>query len=236
MYKGVWVWLVMWGVCCGSETLTLVVDPAHGGRDPGVVSTHGAAEKDIVLEYAKAIAEHAKFEVDITVLLTRQGDDTIDFDERVAMANRVGAHVFVSLHMDALPSTTLAGVKLWVTKRASRAVRRRGAKRRPLLWEYVQFGLIKKSRRFAQDIMAEWYGLGNDLYRTVPEEWGSVLDPSIGRAPLRGLRGTAMPALCVNLGYLSSEADEQRLRDPTWKGLIAEAVLRGTRRFLRARP
>ena len=91
----------------------IVLDPGHGGKDPGAIGVGGVAEKDIVLSLAKKLAKKLKQEMGVKVVLTRQDDTFIPLEDRTAIANAEEADLFVSLHVNASPNSNLRGMETY---------------------------------------------------------------------------------------------------------------------------
>jgi len=103
----------------------VVIDPGHGGRDPGAISYLGHYEKDINIQIARrvtAILERRG----VRVIMTRQGDTFVELEERAAIANRAGADLFVSIHADSHNDRMHQGFTLYIARSASQASRRFG--------------------------------------------------------------------------------------------------------------
>jgi len=96
----------------------VVIDPGHGGQDPGAASANGLREKDLVLAVARAVTRKLR-QRGATVLMTRQGDSFVELDDRAGIANRTGAELFVSIHADSAPRNHSAcGYTLYVSRSA----------------------------------------------------------------------------------------------------------------------
>lgn len=106
-------------------TSVVVIDPGHGGRDPGAISYLGHHEKDIVLQISRRLAANLQRR-GIQVIMTRQGDTFIELEERAAIANRAGAALFVSIHADSHNDRVHQGFTLYIARSASEASRRFG--------------------------------------------------------------------------------------------------------------
>jgi len=103
----------------------VVIDPGHGGRDPGAISYLGHYEKDIVLQISRRLATILQ-QRGIQVIMTRQGDTFIELEERAAIANQAGANLFVSIHADSHNDRMHQGFTLYIARSASEASRRFG--------------------------------------------------------------------------------------------------------------
>ncbi len=91
----------------------IVLDPGHGGKDPGAIGVGGIAEKDIVLSVAKKLARKLKAELGVQVILTRHDDRFVPLEERTAMANSEDADLFISLHVNASPNSEASGIETY---------------------------------------------------------------------------------------------------------------------------
>lgn len=182
----------------------VVVDPGHGGIDPGVVSKSGVLEKEITLAVARRLAENLG-QAGAMVLMTRETDTDLadpgtvgimarkreDLKRRVALANDNKADLYVSVHVNSFPSPD-----------------RRGAQ------TFVQPGSAE-SKKAAQFIQAE---LSRVLKNTVrmPNEVDYFIT-----------RNTAMPTVIVEIGFITNEAEEKLLQDPAYQGKVAWAIHAG---------
>lgn len=101
---------------------TIVIDPGHGGRDPGTTSVTGTHEKHINLAVARKVAKLLQRK-GLTVIMTRQGDTFPELEERAAIANRRNADLFVSIHADSAPSSSAQGFTVYIAQAASRDAR-----------------------------------------------------------------------------------------------------------------
>ena len=89
----------------------IVIDPGHGGRDPGAVGPSGIKEKDVTLSISRILARKLKEELGCDVILTRNADIFLPLEERTAIANRVGADLFISVHVNAAPNREAYGIE-----------------------------------------------------------------------------------------------------------------------------
>src|SRR5262249_7675135 len=91
----------------------IVLDPGHGGKDPGAVGVDGIAEKDVVLKVAKKLAQKLTRDLGVQVVLTRKDDRFIRLEDRTAIANAEDADLFISLHMNASSSSEARGLETY---------------------------------------------------------------------------------------------------------------------------
>jgi len=104
---------------------TVVLDPGHGGKDPGAPNRYGPYEKHIVLAVARRVRDGLRRR-NIQVIMTRQGDTFIELEQRAAIANRAGADVFVSIHADAAKNTSARGCTVYIQRQADAGSRALG--------------------------------------------------------------------------------------------------------------
>jgi N-acetylmuramoyl-L-alanine amidase len=198
----------------------VVLDPAHGGHDPGAVGPSGLAEKDVTLVLAKKIKD--ALAGTCAVYLTRDGDYWLDIEKRTAVANRHRADVFISLHAGGSLHHKAQGMAIFLHGPSSG----RGLSLEPVEhvadggqtpppWGQIQLRHTAKSKRLADLVHNELVARLNPM------------DRGIQRAPCLVLRGADMPAVLVEIGYLSHPAEEKVLKNPESMSALAEAIGQG---------
>ncbi len=214
----------------------IVIDPGHGGDDTGAVSPDGLMEKDLVLAVARRLQRVLESRGH-TVRLTREADEPRALTDRTAFANRIEARVFVSLHANASTVAAVAGAETYymslgggATDEAAASVaetENRGvepdAARSPLdliLWDLAQTEVLNESAQLALAVQTR---LNAEL---------GLQDRGVKQAPFVVLTGATMPAILVEVGFLSNPAEVGRLSDPDHQQRIAEAVARGIEDFV----
>ncbi len=98
---------------------TVVIDPGHGGRDPGAISCRGCYEKSVNLDISRKLADYLR-RAGVDVIMTRMSDEFIELDERAEIANQHGADLFVSIHADSNPDSARQGYTIYIARAASR--------------------------------------------------------------------------------------------------------------------
>ncbi|WP_340110525.1 N-acetylmuramoyl-L-alanine amidase [Pikeienuella sp. HZG-20] len=212
--------------------LLVVVDPGHGGADPGAIS-RGVAEKDLVLDYARALAAAVVAHPGFDAALTRWGDEYLTLKERVTLARRAGAGVFISLHADALATGEATGASVYVlSERASDRVAAAlaGAHDRmealggvaldeaapdvaQVLIDFARRRTDVRSRRLAARLVA-------GLRDVAPVLEGRALQS----AGFRVLQAPDIPSALIELGFMSSAADRARLLSPDVRDAVTAAI------------
>jgi N-acetylmuramoyl-L-alanine amidase len=214
---------------------TVVIDPGHGGDEHGARGAKGTLEKDVTLAVARRLKAAIEARLGTRVLLTRDDDRTVPLDERAALANNNKADLFISLHANASPAASASGAEVFYLslERQGEEARRLAEAERVsmpvfgggtrdidvMLWQMAQARYIEQSAAVAALVEEE-------LRRAIP------MGPSaIQQGPFRVLVGANMPAVLVELGYLSNTAQEQQLRSSEFPGRAAQALLAAVVRY-----
>ncbi len=216
---------------------TVVVDPGHGGEDTGAKGPSGLTEKDVTLDVSRRLKARIQAGMDAEVLLTRETDRAVDLDERTAIANHHRADLFVSIHANATRRGQAQGAETYFlsyqeTDDDSRAVAaienntlglEEGVKANSslemILWDLAQSAFLKESSALAeviQENLNEALGINNR---------------GIKQAPFRVLMGATMPAVLVEIGFITNPDEERRLRDASFKDRLASALYESVRRY-----
>jgi N-acetylmuramoyl-L-alanine amidase len=220
---------------------SIVLDPGHGGHDSGAVGASGLQEKDLTLDVARRLGAVLQEELGVRVTLTRSRDVFVPLRERTALANRQKADLFVSIHVNAARGASASGTETYflsseATDNSARAAAAfenkvielepgsRGASRdllRSILWDLAQSEFQQESSRLAE-------GLQDSLERALRQ-------PSRGvkQAPFYVLGGAAMPAVLVEIGFISNAHEEERLQDEGYRDRIARALAAGLAAYKR---
>lgn len=219
--------------------LLIVLDPGHGGKDPGAVGKLGTKEKDLNLDIAKRLARRLK-QTGYRVLLTRETDEFVSLGGRVNFANKNKADIFISIHNNASRDNPRAiGFESYFLSEGKTDLERAQALKENevlkiegvdnsflnddltlILSDLAQTEFLKESEKLAsaiQDAADSYLGLAN---RGVKQTGFYVL------------RGALMPAILVECGFLSNRREEKLLRQEKMRERIAEAIFLGVRNFL----
>ena len=213
----------------------VAIDPGHGGDDHGSQGSDGALEKDITLSVARRLRSVLEGRLGMRVISTRTQDQTVELDERAAIANNNGADLFISLHVNASARQSATGAEVFYLSideygTEARELAQREGQRipivgggsreiEPILWEMAQVRYVDQSAR-AAEIVAE------ELQRQV-----SMGPRAVQQAPFRVLVGANMPAVLVELGSLADPDDERRLTSARFQNNVVEAIVASILRF-----
>lgn len=207
----------------------IVIDPGHGGKDPGAMA-FGVKEKDVVLNVSQKISRilHEKFNYE--VVLTRSSDSYIPLEERTAIANTEKADLFVSIHVNAHPDKTIGGVETYFLNLATDAHAMRVAAREnatsthnigeleDILSNLMNNSKIDESARLAQFVQAH---LASGLGTYQPHDHG------VKQAPFYVLIGAEMPAILVEISFITNPFEAELLQNTSYLESIAIQIAQG---------
>ena len=216
----------------GNGPLVVVLDPGHGGIDPGA-ETGDLTEAKLVLTFARELKELLLRDGRFNVVLTRETDTFVPLEERSTLARSVRANVFISLHADALAEGTAVGATVYtLAPDASEAAGRALAERHDrddllagidlsrqddlvatVLMDMARTETQPRTARLATALVGAIKGAGLKMHRHPHQEAGFSV-----------LKSPDIPSVLLELGFLSSDSDRKRLSDPDWRAALAGAV------------
>jgi N-acetylmuramoyl-L-alanine amidase len=222
----------------------VVLDAGHGGIDTGALGAAGALEKDIVFEFAKALAARLEAGRKVRVSMTRDSDIFISLGERVRRARAAGASLFISIHADTLTDDrSVSGATVYTaSEKASDAEAARVAEKENQA--DLAAGLDgREDQSEVSDILVdltrrETRAYSNVFARTLVGYWKEVglLNKNPHRfAGFRVLRAHDVPSVLLEVGYLSSDKDLASLTAPVWRDKATATVARAVEGFFQAR-
>jgi N-acetylmuramoyl-L-alanine amidase len=222
----------------------VVLDAGHGGVDTGALGASGTLEKDIVFEFARALAARLEAGKQVRVLMTRDSDMFVSLGERVRRARAAGAALFISIHADTLTEDrSVSGATVYtVSEKASDAEAARVAETENQA--DLAGGLDgREDQSDVTDILfdltrRETRAYSNVFARTLVDYWKDIglLNKNPHRyAGFRVLRAPDVPSVLLELGYLSSDRDLSSLTAPLWRDKATAAMARAIEGFFRAR-
>jgi N-acetylmuramoyl-L-alanine amidase len=217
---------------------TIVLDAGHGGHDSGAVGPGGLMEKDLVLDVTRRVARLLEDRHDVRVRLSRDSDQFVTLRDRTSFANRERADLFVSIHANAHRVVASEGVEVYflsseATDNAARQVAAtensvaqlekpangRGAGRsemlKSILWDLAQSEFQAESFRLAETVLD---AMSQAL---------RIPNRGVKQAGFYVLGGAAMPAILVEIGFVSNPKEEKRLKESRYREEIARAIVSG---------
>ncbi len=217
---------------------TIVIDPGHGGTETGAVGKGGAVEKELALALALALERRLEAELPgVRAVMTRTGDQLVPLPERSAIANQNKADLFISIHLNSSAGGRPTGAETYfLSLQASDQLAAAAAERENpaggsdgadseesalalILWELAQAEHLAESQRFAALVQAE-------LNQTL-----GLKDRGVKQAPFSVLMGAAMPAVLLELGFLSNPEEEAKLKEEPYREQLVAAVVRAVARY-----
>ncbi len=217
----------------------VVLDPGHGGTDPGALGPTGLREKDVTLAIAHKVAP-VLARLGVQVALTRDDDRSVTLEERTARANAFGADLFVSIHCNAAENKTRHGIETYVldtttSDMASRVAARENATSQAASNEVAQ---LLASMRLADQAsrstrLAEL--LQRSALASVASQWPDATDGGVHRAAFYVLVGARMPAVLFETSYISNANEEQRLGAADYQQRLADAIVNAVKAYKEGR-
>ncbi|HSF68251.1 MAG TPA: N-acetylmuramoyl-L-alanine amidase [Nitrospiraceae bacterium] len=216
---------------------TIVIDPGHGGRDPGARGQHGTEEKDITLKVALKLRDLLRQQQGIRVLMTRERDEFVELEDRAKFANGQEADLFVSIHVNSHPQRSVKGLEIYHFGEAKDqralevAARENGT---PLNstgvgWEYLVADLLA-AKKIEASLELAW--TAKEAMIANLNGHYDLVDHGVKTAPFYVLRFTSMPSILAEIAYISNSAEEELLRSGHFTTRVAEALMEGVKSFL----
>lgn len=227
------------------RNLVIAIDAGHGGKDPGAPGRLGADEKDVVLSIARQLAAEIEREPGMRGVLTRSGDYFVPHRERMAIAHRAQADLFVSVHIDSYKDARATGATVYAlsTKRASDEVARRVAERENAAGLLGGVSLADKDDVLARVLLDLSQNAAISASIAVGE---SVIDAMAGvtalrksdvqQAPFVVLTSPDIPSILIETAYISNPNEEAALNDPAHQRDLAHAIKEGIVDYFRGNP
>ena len=217
----------------------IVLDPGHGGKDPGAIGYTGTYEKHVAFAAARELQRQLQADSRFRVLLTRNRDVFIPLEDRVGWAQRQGAALFVSMHADALTDHGVRGASVYTlsdtasdAQTAALAQRENSADRfadtafhdQPPEVARILLSLVRQETRTGSARLQ--HGLVGALERDVP-----MLQNPARHAGFVVLQAADIPSVLVEMGFMSNPQDEAALRRPEHRAAVASAMKRAVDAF-----
>ncbi|MFB6344975.1 MAG: N-acetylmuramoyl-L-alanine amidase [bacterium] len=225
------------------EKMLVIIDPGHGGRDPGAIGTNGLQEKKVVLEMAQKMEQVMSQNFsEIDVRLTRSSDEFLPLQKRTQIANQLNADLFISLHANSGRSSVAKGFELFtlsgeasdpsakeLAKIENSALRYEGYSKDELddvswiLWQLRSTIHTRESRRVAS------------IVSSAMEERLPIRNRGLKQAPFWVLKDARMPAILVETGFLSNPEEERRLQTSTYQQKVARSIAEAVNSYRKKR-
>lgn len=215
----------------------IVIDPGHGGKDPGAIGHGKTMEKDVNLEIARALKVKLEKNFNYQVILTRETDIYLQLEERTAIANMENADLFVSIHANANRNRRAEGIETYVMNaRASDRFAAEVAAREnavtsnsqgefgsileSILIDMTKTNKVNESSRLASSVQT-------NLRSYMSKRYTGIKDLGVKRGPFYVLIGANMPSILIETGFITNKKEEQRLRNNKYLDSLSNAIALG---------
>lgn len=217
----------------------IVIDPGHGGKDPGAVSKKKIREKDVTLQISKKLAASLRKKAGVEVHLTRNGDRFIGLEERNRVANRRQCDLFLSVHANASRNAKANGLEIYYLNKAS---------------DQASARLASRENEWAPKKEREIDAIVSDLIQTAATEDSAELAAKLQRSLQRRLQkkhkissirvktalfyvlvGAKCPSLLIETGFITNREEGRRLKTAAFQRDLADSIAEGVSAFLKTK-
>jgi len=221
----------------GMKVARIVIDPGHGGKDSGSIGLNGIKEKDITLAIARRLKEQIEARMQVAVLMTRTGDEYVPLEQRTAFAQVKQADLFISIHANYSKDNKIGGIEtffLGLTKdpRAQliAAIENATAQQNlnqleDTIKQITMYEKMNESREFARKVHRQ-------LYKSMKKTLSSTRDRGVKKAPFVVLIGTDIPAILVEIGFISNKKEAEIIGSQKGQEKVAGAIYKGVEDYL----
>ena len=228
-----------------TRLITIALDPGHGGEDPGAIGRGGSREKDVVLAIARRLKAKIEEQPNMRVMLTRDADYFVPLHMRVQKARKVQADLFMSIHADAFVESTARGSSVfvlsekgatstaarWLANKENSAdliggvnIKSQDRQLASVLLDLSTTAQISDSLKLGRAVLGEIGGI-NKLHRGSVEQAGFAV-----------LKAPDIPSILIETAFISNPEEESKLTDDAYQDQMAEAVMKGIRRYFSKNP
>jgi N-acetylmuramoyl-L-alanine amidase len=210
----------------------VVLDPGHGGTDPGCIGKKGTQEKKVVLDVCLRLKNLLAQRNDLEVVLTRESDIFLPPEDRTVIANQKGADIFISIHANANRNKKRAGVETFylnfsqdpsvneIAARENATSAKNISDMKEIIMRIAQNSKIIESKELAEKIQ-------KNLIKSLSQKYKNIKDLKVKGGPFWVLIGGEMPSILVEISYLSNPKEEARLRTSQYRQQIAQGIYDG---------
>lgn len=215
----------------------IVIDPGHGGTDPGCIGKDGTMEKVVVLDICKRLKKLLDTHDGLEVILTRETDIFVPLENRTVIANQKRADLFVSVHANANPSKKRSGINTFylnfshdpsvieIAARENATSSKKISEMRSILEKIVKNSKIMESKELAENIQ-------KNLVSTLKKSYKDVNDLGFKGGPFWVLIGVETPSVLVEVSHLSNAKEEAKLKIPQYRQSIAQGIYNGITNYI----
>ncbi len=215
----------------------IVIDPGHGGKDPGTIGKSGTMEKIIVLDICQRLKKLLSADKGLEVIMTRESDIYVPVENRTVIANQKRADLFISVHANSNPSKKRSGVETFYlnfsqdpsvieTAALENATStKKLSEMRSILEKIAKNSKIMESKELAKDIQ-------KNLVQTLQTKYKDVKDLGSKGGPFWVLIGVETSSVLVEVSYLSNAKEETRLKNAQYRQYIAQGIYSGIKEYM----
>ena len=220
----------------GLSVRRIVIDPGHGGKDPGTQLNGNIQEKDITLDLAKKLKAKIEKDIGCEVLLTRDKDVSIPLEARTGFANENKADLFISLHVNAHKKSSVYGLETYflnmatdesavmVAARENATSEKNISDLQGILNDLMLNTKISESSKLA-------YKVQNGIMLNIKKTYKVRKDLGVKQAPFYVLIGAEMPAILVEIGFITNPTEKKRILNDAYKNLLADGITSGIKAY-----
>jgi len=223
----------------GLNVKRIVIDPGHGGKDPGCNASGGVKEKNIVLSIARILKKKIKEEIGCEVFLTRNRDVFLPLERRTAIANMKKADLFISLHVNAHRNRKISGLETYflnmatdersvmVAARENATSQKNISDLQTILNDLMLNTKIAESSRLAHEVQ-------KGMVSRVRKKYTRARSLGVKQAPFYVLIGAQMPSVLVETGFLTNRTERKRLLSKKYQESVAEGICAGIKTYIKS--
>ncbi len=226
------------------KSVALMIDAGHGGDDLGAQSVRGYVEKDLALVLAKAVGKTItalarRRNVPLRVLYTRETDSFVSLIDRVNLANGADVDLFVSIHGNHSPSKKVSGFEAYFasergTDAAADALARKENGAPAMLADASPVDAMLRELQMSKHLQ-DSSEFAETVYRGVAGLMKRQKGRGVRQGPFKVISGTEMPAVLLEVGYLSNAKESEQLDDSAYRSRLADAIARGILEYVATR-
>lgn len=221
---------------------TIVIDPGHGGKDPGAIGPTGLKEKDAALSISKQLKVELERRLNCRVVLTRNDDRFLELDERTVFANSMNADLFLSIHLNASRNPAARGIETYFMSPSRSKDEMETASRENMLalksnnetendLAYIMSDLINTQKVNESSQLADT--VQRAAVKGMRPYYGGVKDKGVKQAMFYVLWRATMPSALVETSFISNRDEERRLRTPEYVASLAKSIASGVENYTR---
>jgi N-acetylmuramoyl-L-alanine amidase len=217
----------------------VVIDPGHGGKDPGCVGRKGLLEKEVVLDVSERLKKLLTTRMDLEVVMTRESDIFIPVENRPVIANQKKADLFVSIHANSNPRKTHTGIETFflnfsldpsvneIAARENATSTKNLGEMKDIITKIAQNSKIAESKELAEKVQSELVG-------HLSRDFSDIRNLGVKGGPFWVLIGGEMPSVLVEISHLSNLKEEGRLNTAGYRQNIAEGIYQGILKYIQS--